>query len=210
MVKGRISTVKNPSLNLWQCNVASHKRAWWHQLQCSGGGRWHHHAILLHTVTVCYLSPNSLPDTEWRCGAGVALGLSELLQLTPHPASTSVNEKWGIRMRMGNEKREGEGGWREGWGGGREAWINSILKTRAAKFHLQSWWVASPPSPIASPTTDVDCWDVWCWNVYEVTWVTQEHKIIWCTDMHLYAHTFNVSLSTVLRFSRVSHSSLQI
>ena len=40
--------------------------------------------------------------------------------------------------------------------------------------------------------------------------VTKEHKVIWCTDMHLYAYTFNVSLSTVIRLSRVSRSSLHI
>jgi len=28
---------------------------------------------------------------------------------------------------------------------------------------------ASPPSPVASQTTDVDCWDVWHWTVHEVT-----------------------------------------
>jgi len=39
------------------------------------------------------ITPNSLPDSERRCGAGVALGLSKLLQLMPRSTNTSVNEK---------------------------------------------------------------------------------------------------------------------
>ena len=32
--------------------------------------------------------------------------------------------------------------------------------------------VASPP--VASPTPDVDCWDVWRWNIHEVTQQSNE------------------------------------
>ena len=52
------------------------------------------------------ITPNSLPDSERHSGAGVALGLSKLLQLMPHSTNTSVNEKWGIRMQMGNKNRK--------------------------------------------------------------------------------------------------------
>ena len=49
----------------------------------------------------CCLIHNSLPDSEPRCGAGVALGLSELLQLTPRPVNTCNGNEY---KNMGTER----------------------------------------------------------------------------------------------------------
>ena len=63
-------------------------------------------------VSHCYCCSihNSLPDSEPRCGAGVALGLSELLQLTPRPENTSMNDNGNECENMGTEKRQNGNG----------------------------------------------------------------------------------------------------
>jgi len=106
--------------------------------------------------------------------------------------------KKGERREGGERSRGKEGGRDGGRGDGEKHELILFCEDLSCKVPLTK--LASPPSPVASASRDVNCWGIWCWNIHEVTQITQEHKVIRCMLRPL-------SCSTLLRFSRVSRSS---